>query len=398
MPTTAARSTAAPAAPDDTAARRTAVAPLIPLDPDLARRAPKVLLHDHLDGGLRPATVVDLAAEYAYDDLPTTDVDDLAGWMRRGANRRNLELYLQTFAHTVGVMQHADALMRVAEECVADLAADGVSYAEVRFAPELHTEAGLNLDAVVTAVLDGFRAGEAAAAAAGRPIVVRALITAMRTAARSAEIAALALRFRDEGVVGFDIAGAEAGYPPSRHMDAFDLIRSEHFHITIHAGEAFGLPSIAEALSYCGAERLGHGVRIVDDIIPSAGGSYRLGRLADFVRDRRVPLEMCPTSNVNTGAAASYEDHPIRLLMELRFRVTVNTDNRLMSDVTLTDEFMHLERTFAIGLERMQWLTINAMKSAFLHFEERLAIIDDVIKPGYAAIFAERAPVDGATS
>ena len=363
--------------------------PETPLTGDQAVRMPKVLLHDHLDGGLRPATVVELAAEYGYDDLPTTDVDDLAAWLRRGANRRDLGLYLQTFAHTVGVMQHAGALSRVAQECAVDLAADGVVYAEVRFAPELHTEDGMSLDEVVRSVLDGFRAGEAAAAAAGRPIMVRALITAMRTAARSAEIAALALRFRDEGVVGFDIAGAEAGHPPSRHMDAFDLIRLHHFHITIHAGEAFGLPSIAEALSYCGAERLGHGVRIVDDITRYPEGGVHLGRLADYVRDRRVPLEMCPTSNVHTGAAVSYDDHPIGLLMDLGFRVTVNTDNRLMSGVTLSDEFMHLSEALGLGLARSQWLSVNAMKSAFIHFDERLVLINDVIKPGFAALRAE---------
>jgi adenosine deaminase len=320
-------------------------------------------------------------------------VDDLAAWLRRGANRRDLELYLQTFAHTVGVLQHAGALGRAASECALDLAADGVVYAEVRFAPELHTEAGLSLDEVVRTVLDGFRAGELEAAAAGRPIVVRTLLTAMRTAARSAEIAELALRFRDEGVVGFDIAGAEAGYPPSRHMDAFDLIRLHHFHITIHAGEAFGLPSIAEALSYCGAERLGHGVRIVDDIERRPDGTVVLGRLADYVRDRRVPLEMCPTSNVHTGAATTHAAHPIGLLMDLRFRVTVNTDNRLMSGVSLSDEFVVLGESFGIGLDRMEWLTVNAMKSAFVHFDERLALINGVIKPAYAALRAER---DGA--
>jgi len=361
--------------------------PLIALTPELARRAPKVLLHDHLDGGVRPATVIELALEHGYPDLPTTDVDDLSAWMLRGANRRNLELYLQTFAHTVGVMQHVDSLSRVASECAQDLAADGVVYAEVRFAPELHVEAGLGLDDVVRAVLAGFREGERIAAAAGHPITVRALITAMRTAARSVEIAELALRFRDQGVVGFDIAGAEAGYPPSRHMDAFDLIRREHFHITIHAGEAFGLPSISEALGWCGAERLGHGVRIVDDIDALPDGSHRLGRLAEYVRDRRVPLEMCPTSNVHTGAATSYEDHPIRLLMDLRFRVTVNTDNRLMSGVSLSDEFMHLSDAMGLTLDRMQWLTVNAMKSAFNHFDERLELIDRVIKPGYAELF-----------
>ncbi|MHB1137743.1 MAG: adenosine deaminase [Microthrixaceae bacterium] len=359
--------------------------------PELARAAPKVLLHDHLDGGVRPSTVIELAAEHGYGDLPTTDVVELSEWMLRGANRRNLELYLQTFAHTVGVMQHDDSLRRVASECAEDLAADGVVYAEVRFAPELHVEAGLGLEEVVRAVLAGFREGERRAAAAGRPIVVRALITAMRTAARSVEIAELALRFRDEGVVGFDIAGAEAGYPPSRHMDAFDLIRREHFHITIHAGEGFGLPSISEALGWCGAERLGHGVRIVDDVERLPDGSHRLGRLAAYVRDRRVPLEMCPTSNVHTGAAASYEDHPIHLLMDLRFRVTVNTDNRLMSGVSLSDEFVHLANTTGLTLDRMEWLTINAMKSAFEHFELRLALIDEVIKPGYASLAQELA-------
>ncbi len=378
-----------PSVPTDRTTVPVAAASTLLVTPELALRAPKVLLHDHLDGGVRPSTVIDLAAEHGYADLPTTDVDELSEWMLRGANRRNLELYLQTFAHTVGVMQHDDALRRVAAECAEDLAADGVVYAEVRFAPELHVDEGLGLDEVVRAVLAGFREGERRAAAAGRPIVVRALITAMRTAARSVEIAELALRFRDEGVVGFDIAGAEAGFPPSRHMDAFDLIRREHFHITIHAGEAFGLPSISEALGWCGAERLGHGVRIVDDVTREPDGSHRLGRLAEYVRDRRVPLEMCPTSNVHTGAAASYEDHPIHLLMDLRFRVTVNTDNRLMSGVSLSDEFVHLADSMGLTLDRMQWLTINAMKSAFNHFDERLALIDEVIKPGYAALVTE---------
>ncbi|UDY35305.1 adenosine deaminase [Dermatobacter hominis] len=364
----------------------------IALTPAITRRAPKVLLHDHLDGGLRPSTVIELAAEHGYDDLPTTDVDDLAEWMLRGANRRNLELYLQTFAHTVGVMQHRDAIERVACECALDLAADGVVYAEVRFAPELHVEAGLTLDEVVDSVVAGFRRGEALAAADGRPIQVRALLTAMRTAARSAEIAELALAFRDRGVVGFDIAGAEAGFPPSRHMEAFDLIRRGHLHITIHAGEAFGLPSISEALGWCGAERLGHGVRIVDDITVEPGGTARLGRLADYVRDARIPLEMCPTSNVHTGAAPSYEEHPIWLLMALRFRVTVSTDNRLMSGVTLSEEFDHLARVGGLTLDRMEWLTVNAMKSAFEHFDQRLDLIDRVIKPGYAELAALSVP------
>ena len=361
----------------------------VQLTPELAVAAPKVLLHDHLDGGLRPETMVELALEYGYEGLPSTDAQEVAAAVRRGANRRDLELYLQTFAHTVGVMQHAAAIRRVARECAEDLAADGVVYAEIRMAPELCTEQGLTLDEVVEAILAGFADGEDLAAEAGRPIVVRLLATAMRTAARSAEIAEVALRHRNDGVVGFDIAGAEAGYPPSRHMDAFDIVKRAHFHTTIHAGEAFGLPSIAEALAWCGAERLGHGVRIVDDIEMTPDGA-ELGTLANYVRDRRVPLEMCPSSNVHTGAAISLDAHPIGLLMALRFRVTVNTDNRLMSGVSLSDEFLLLAEHHGVDLASMQWLTVNAMKSAFVHFDERLRLIDEVIKPTYSRLGAGR--------
>jgi adenosine deaminase len=343
------------------------------------RAAPKVLLHDHLDGGLRPETVVELAGAIGYGKLPSQDVAEVTRWLRRGAQRGHLNLYLDAFQHTLAVMQTADALRRVASECAEDLAADGVIYAEVRFAPELHVTQGLALDEVVEAVLDGFRAGSA-----GRGITVYALLTAMRTAARSLEIAELAVRYRDRGVVGFDIAGAEAGSPPSRHLDAFQYVARENFHITIHAGEGFGLPSIWEALQWCGAERLGHGVRIMDDIEITPEGTATLGRLASYVRDRRIPLEMCPTSNIQTGAAPSIEAHPIRLLRQLSFRVTVNTDNRLMSGVTLSSEFHRLAEAFGYGWRDMEWLTINAMKSAFAHFDERLRIIDTVIKPGFA--------------
>src|SRR6202167_5380468 len=242
---------------------------------DQIRGVPKVLLHDHLDGGLRPATIVELARQSGYRGLPTYDAAELGHWMTRAAERGHLELYLEAFQHTVGVMQTRDALVRVAAECAEDLAADGVAYAEVRFAPELHVTAGLSLDQVVEAVLEGFAAGSA-----GRGIRVYALLTAMRTAARSLEIAELAVRHRDSGVVGFDIAGAEAGSPPSRHLDAFQYVARENFHITIHAGEGFGLPSIWEAVQWCGAERLGHGVRIIDDIRLSDSGTVRLGRLA----------------------------------------------------------------------------------------------------------------------
>ncbi len=363
------------------------------LDHDLIRRAPKALLHDHLDGGLRPATVIDLAAEYGYQGLPTTDVDDLTTWFRRGADRKSLELYLETFAHTFGVMQWPDAIARVAAECAEDLAADGVVYAEVRMAPELCTEQGLTLDEAVQAMLEGFRIGTERAAAAGHQIVMKLLVTAMRQAARSVEVAECAVRWRDAGVVGFDVAGPEKGFPPTRYLDAFDYVRRENFHITIHAGESFGLPSIWEALQFAGAERLGHGVRIVDDITPRPDGSIGLGRLAAFVRDRRIPLEMCPTSNVHTGAAPSIREHPIDLLRRLRFRVTLNTDNRLMSGVSLSSEFAALDEAFAIGLGEMEWLTLNALKSAFAPFDERLRLINEVVKPGYAHLRAEQTRV-----
>jgi adenosine deaminase len=349
---------------------------------DQIRQAPKVLLHDHLDGGLRPTSVIELAREQGYKNLPTTDVDDLREWFKRGANRHDLTLYLETFAHTVGVMQSKDALERVAAECAEDLAADGVVYAEVRFAPELHTEGGLTLDEIVDAVASGFAQGSAA-----NGIRVGILCTAMRTAARSLEIAELSVRHRDRGVVGFDIAGAEKGYPPTQHLDAFQLVQRENFHFTIHAGEAFGPPSIWEAIQYCGAERLGHGVRIIDDIWFDEDGQATLGRLAAYVRDRRIPLEMCPSSNVHTGVSDSIADHPIKQLTELRFRVTVNTDNRLMSDCSMTSEMQALVDAFGWGLADMQWLTINAMKSAFIPFDERLRIIND-IKARYAALMA----------
>jgi adenosine deaminase len=353
------------------------------------RHAPKVLLHDHLDGGLRLQTIAELASQNGYRRLPADDPAGLAEWVAAATQRGKLELYLEAFQHTVGVMQTPEALIRVAAECAEDLAADGIVYAEVRFAPELHLERDLSLDQVVEAVLEGFRRGSA-----GRNITVYALLTAMRTAARSLEIAELAVRYRDTGVVGFDIAGAEAGNRPSRHLDAFQYVERENFHITIHAGEGFGLPSIWEALQWCGADRLGHGVRIIDDIeVPDEGeGIPSLGRLANYVRDRRIPLEMCPTSNVQTGAAASIKDHPIGLLREMLFRVTVNTDNRLMSGVTLSSEFHALSEAFGYGWTDVEWLTINAMKSAFAPFDERLRIINTVIKPGFAELRAGHKP------
>jgi adenosine deaminase len=365
-------------------------AALVP-DEDQIRRAPKVLLHDHLDGGLRPQTIIELADRYGYTELPefSGGADGLGRWFAESADSGTLTRYLETFQHTVGVMQNADSLFRVAAECAEDLAADGVVYAESRYAPEQHLDGGLTLDEVVEAVDAGFREGERRAREAGHRIRVTTLLTAMRHAARSREIAELAVRHRDKGVSGFDIAGAEAGYPPTRHLDAFEYLRRENFHYTIHAGEAFGLPSIWEALQWCGADRLGHGVSIMDDILVDADGNVTLGRLAAYVRDKRIPLEMCPTSNLQTGAAQSYDTHPIGLLRELYFRVTVNTDNRLMSQTSMTREFAELVKVHSYTLDDMQWFTINALKSAFLAFDQRLELINGVVKPGYEALRAE---------
>jgi adenosine deaminase len=351
------------------------------------QQAPKVLLHDHLDGGLRPATVLELAEPVGHE-LPADDTESLGRWFAESADSGSLVRYLETFEHTVGVMQTEEALERVARECVLDLAADGVVYAEIRYAPEQHVSGGLTLDQVVGAVRAGFESGmtDAPPGPTGRRIVVRQLLTAMRHQARSREIAELSVAWRDAGVVGFDIAGAEAGFPPTRHLDAFEYLQRQNSHFTIHAGEAFGLPSIWEAIQWCGADRLGHGVRIVDDISVDADGRAHLGRLAAYVRDKRIPLELAPASNVQTGAARSIAEHPIGLLTDLRFRVTVNTDNRLMSRTSMTGEMAALVDAFGYDLARLRWFTINAMKSAFLPFDERLAIIDDVIKPGYAAL------------
>ena len=347
------------------------------------RAAPKVLLHDHLDGGLRPETVIELADETGYRGLPSTDPERLTAWMRRGADRKNLELYLETFAHTVGVMQTPGAICRVARECAEDLAADGVVYAEVRFGPELHGEAGLSLDDTIEAVLEGFEQG-----AGGTGLTVRLICSALRHLDRSLEVAEAAVRWRDRGVVGFDIAGPERGHPPDAHLRAFQYCQRENFHITVHAGEAYGPRSIWKAVQFCGAERLGHGIRITDDIAAGPDGGRTLGRLAHWLRDRRIPLEVCPTSNVNTGVVASIADHPIDLLVDLRFRVTVNTDNRLMSGVSMSSEMAALADEFGYDWARLRWLAVNAMKSSFLPFRERLELIEQVIKPGYAPLEA----------
>jgi adenosine deaminase len=357
---------------------------VIPLE--VLRAAPKVLLHDHLDGGLRPRTVIELAKEVGYSGLPTVDPLELGRWFHASAASGSLPLYLRGFEHTIAVMQTPEGLERVAYECGADLASDGVVYAEIRYAPVFHLQRGLNLEQVVQAVARGFERAER-----DHAITLRQIVAAMRDRTDSLEMAELAVANRERGVVGFDIAGEEAGHPPKAHLDAFQYCRRENFNITIHAGEAFGPPSIWQALQYCGAHRIGHGVRLVEDMAISDGSVVKLGPLATYVRDKRIPLELCPSSNVDTGAVPSLEEHPIRHFIEQRFRVTVNTDNRLMSNVTLSEEFSRLSRTLGLTLADVERLSINAMKSAFIGYDERVAHIYDRVKPGYARLRGEPA-------
>jgi adenosine deaminase len=356
------------------------------IDESAIRALPKVVLHDHLDGGLRPATIVELAAQIGHE-LPTTDPAELGAWFVQAASSGTLELYLETFDHTVAVMQTEEGLRRVARESALDLAADGVVYAEQRYAPEQHLQRGLTLQQVVDAVEAGFAEGVAQAAEQGRTIRIGTLITAMRHADRGDEIAALALANRDRGVVGFDIAGAENGFLPSRHASAFRTLREAFFPATVHAGEAAGVESIAEAVHVAGASRLGHGVRLVEDIdILDADGEQlqaRLGLLAHWIRDHQIPLELCPSSNVQTAAAASIAEHPITLLKELGFAVTVNTDNRLQSGTTLTREMSLLVTEAGWTLDDLRDATLTAAWNAFIHHDEREELVENVILPGF---------------
>lgn len=348
------------------------------------RELPKVALHDHLDGGLRPTTIIEHCSVNGHT-LPTVDPEELRRWFFEAADSGSLVRYLETFDHTVAAMQTADQLARVAHEFVLDQAADGVIYAEARYAPEQHLRQGLELCEVVEAVSRGLASGIAEAEDLGTAIVVQQIVTSMRHGEPTIEIADLAVRYRDDGVCGFDIAGAEDGFPPSRFQAAFDHLKHNNAFFTIHAGEAFGLPSIWEAVQLCGANRLGHGVRIVEDITIDDAGHRRLGDLASYVRDTRIPLELCPSSNLQTGIADSIEAHPIGLLKDLGFRITVNCDNRLMSDTSMSREFAKLVEAFGWDLDDIEWVSINAMKSAFLPFDQRLALIQGVIKPSYAA-------------
>ena len=349
------------------------------LDHEHVKNLPKVLLHEHLDGVLRPETVIELARSEGYRNLPSENPEDLAHWFHQGANQGSLPKYLEGFVHTIGVMQTEEALERVAYEQAEDLSNDGVVYFETRFAPIFHTRKGLTHQQVVSAVLKGLERGRK-----DFGISSGLLICAMRNMDVSLEMAELAVDFRERGVVGFDLAGEEGGYPPKKHVDAFHYIQRQNFNITIHAGEGFGKESIWQAIQYCGAHRIGHGTRLIEDIAVAEDGKVvKLGDLAQYVLDKRIPLEICLLSNVQTGAAKSLAEHPFKIFYREKFRVTLNTDNRLMSDTTMTKEFEAAADTFGLGLDDFEKITINAMKSAFLPYDQRINFIYKVIKPGY---------------
>jgi adenosine deaminase len=333
------------------------------------RDLPKVSLHDHLDGGLRPQTIIELAEPLGIE-LPASEAGALATWFAEKSDSGSLVEYLKTFDVTISVMQTREGLIRVARDFVEDLVADGVVYGEIRWAPEQHLTRGLSLDETVEAVQEGIDAAVDAARSAGHDIRIGQLVSAMRHLERGTEIAELALRHRDRGVVGFDIAGPEAGFPAARQREAFDLLANSWF------------PAL----------RLGHGVRIAEDITLEGEDEesqfVSLGRLAQWVKDRGVTLECSPSSNLQTGAFAAWgdtmADHPFDMLYQLGFRVTVNTDNRLMSATSLTKEIGILADTFGYDADDVLTFQLNAAEAAFLPLEDREEL-EERITAGFGA-------------
>jgi adenosine deaminase len=349
---------------------------------EIIKTVPKVLLHDHLDGGLRPQTIIDLAGEMNYKKLPTHDKDELAKWFHIGANKGNLVEFLKGFEHTTAVLQTKEGLERAAYEMLEDMKNDGVVYVETRFAPVYHVNKNMYLEDTVTSVLKGLERGKN-----DFGVGYGLILCGMRNMKNTLEIAELAVNFRRDGVVGFDLAGEEGGYPPKKHLDAFQFIQRANFNITIHAGEAFGKESIWQAIQWCGAHRIGHATRLIEDIILDENGDVvNFGDLAQYVLDKRIPLEICLLSNVHTGAVDKIENHPFGILFKEKFRVTINTDDRLMSATTLTKEFLTAVKYFNVSFDEIEKITINSMKSAFIPHKERLRYIYDIIKPGYQKV------------
>jgi adenosine deaminase len=353
---------------------------------DLIRALPKALLHEHLDGGLRPETVIDLARDAGYEGLPTEDPAELADWFFRGAAKGNLPQYLEGFRHTIAVMQTPEALERVAYELVLDMHADGVIYVETRFAPHFHTAQGLGLDAVMLAVLRGLERGRRETG-----VETGLIVCALRNESPdlSVQLVELAIAYREHGCVGFDLAGEEAGHPAKEHVHAFQLAQRQNFARTIHAGESFGPESIWQALQYCSAHRIGHGTRLVEDLVLYEGKVIKVGSLAQYMLDHRIPLELCLSSNVHTGATRTLAEHPFKLFLELGFRVTLNTDNRLMSGTSCTEEHWIAYERFGIDLRGLEKIVINGMKSAFIRYDHRCEVIYDTLKPGFARLREE---------
>ena len=358
------------------------------LSSEVIARAPKVLLHDHLDGGLRPQTMIDHALASGYTKLPSYDPAELATWFVNACSSGTLELYLETFEHTISVMQTREEIERIARECVLDLAADGVVYAEVRGAPELFTRKGLTIDQVIEATVEGHHQGMAEAKKNGQEIRVEVLLCALRQNNFSDEVATKVVKYKGKGVVGFDIAGPEAGFPPTDHIKAFDYLRNNAAHYTIHAGEAFGVESIALAVRDCHAERIGHGIRLIDDIDFSTG-TPALGSLAREILDRQICLEMAPTSNLQTGGAASYETHQIGVMKKLGFNVTINTDNRLMSATSMIREVTEISRGYSWTIDDLHDVARNGIMSAFISDDEKSDIYNSHIKPVFTDLGAK---------
>jgi len=343
---------------------------------------PKISLHDHLDGGVRPSTIVDIAAEQGIS-LPAASAQDLNDWVRTNADSGNLVEYLDTFSVTLSVMQTAGNLERIAREFVEDLIADGVVYAEIRWAPELHLDNGLTMREAIDAVGRGIETAVEAGRSGGSAIRAMQLLCAMRQADNADAVADLAIEYRGRGVAGFDIAGPEIGFPASRLSSAFAKLDAAWVPRTVHAGEADGVDSIEGALLDGRALRLGHGVRITDDLTITEAGSAQhveVGSLAAWVRDRRIALEICPTSNVHTNAferfGSTIDQHPFELLYQLGFAVTVNTDNRLMSGTNLSREIANLAETFGYDLDDVLQWQLNAVDAAFIDSDERDSLAD----------------------
>ena len=348
------------------------------------KKSPKVLLHDHLDGGVRSETLIELAQECGYPNLPKDNPKDLAQWYWDACNDGSLELYLETFEHTISLMQTQEQIIRVAREAVIDLALDGVVYAEIRGAPELFTRKGLTLNQVIEATNEGFAQGMKEALGKGFKIQVNNILCALRQNKVSFEIAQKVLEFKDRGVVGFDIAGPEAGFPPDDHLKAFSYLEKNGCHFTIHAGEADGVASIAQAVRICHAQRIGHGIRLIDDI-EFTGDEVSFGDLAQEILDRQILLEMAPTSNLQTGGAKSYETHQIGLMKKLGFNVSINTDNRLMSRTNMSNEILKIAEGYSWNLDELQDLALNAIGAAFIP-KEKQSDIAAQIREGFKVL------------